>query len=123
MAPRAGLLVRRGSERLFIPASVARHLVPMPRLSRVPWDSVQMALVRGDVVAVVELGEPSGMLVMCEISGECVALSGLAAERAGFWPASGTGIRVDDTEVPELDLAAALARFQTQRTEQKDSAP
>ena len=123
MAPRAGLLVRRGSEWLFIPASVARHLVPMPRLSRVPWDSVQMALVRGDVVAVVELGEPSGMLVMCEISGECVALSGLAAERAGFWPASGTGVRVDDTEVPELDLAAALARFQTQRTERKDSAP
>ena len=122
MAPRAGLLVRLGSERLFIPANVARHLVPVPRLSRVPWDDAQMALVRGDVVAVVELGEPSGMLVMCEISGESVALSGLAAERAGFWPASGTGVRVGDAEVPELELAAALARFQTRRTEQKDGA-
>jgi hypothetical protein len=123
MAPRAGLLVRRGSEQLFISATIARHLVPMPRLSRVPWDNAQMALVRGNVVAVIELGEPSGMLVMCEISGESVALSGLAAERAGFWPASGKGVRVGDADVPELDLATALARFQTQPTEQKDGAP
>jgi hypothetical protein len=123
MAPRAGLLVRRGNERLFIPASVARHLVPMPRLSRLPWDTAQMALVGGEVVAVVELAEPSGMLVLCEIAGQSVALSGLSAERAGFWTASGAGVRVDDAEVPLLDLAAALAQFQTHPTERKDSAP
>jgi hypothetical protein len=123
MAPRAGLLVRRGNERLFIPASVARYLVPSPRLSRVPWDTAQMALVGGNVVAVIELGEPSGSLVLCEISGQGVALSGLSAERAGFWPESGTGVRVDGAEVPELDLASALAQFQTHRTEQKDRAP
>jgi hypothetical protein len=123
MAPRAGLLVRRGNERLFIPASVARHLVPLPRLSRVPWDTVQMALVGGEVVAVVELAEPSGLLVLCDVSGQSVALSGLSAERAGFWPESGSGVRVDDVDVPALDLAAALEQFQTHLTEQKDSAP
>lgn len=123
MAPRPGLLVRRGAERLFIPAGVARHLVPLPRLSRLPWDCAQMALVGGEVVAVVELSEPTGLLVLCEISGQSVALSGLVAERAGFWPESGAGVRVDDSEVPLLDLAAALARFQTQRTEQKERAP
>jgi hypothetical protein len=123
MAPRAGLLVKRGAERLFIPANVARHLVPLPRLSRVPWDTVQMALVGGEVVAVVELGEPSGLLVLCEISGQSVALSGLSADRAGFWPESGTGVRVEGEHVPLLDLAAALAQFQTQPSEQKDSAP
>lgn len=123
MAPRAGLLVRRGSERLFIPAHVARHLVPLPRLSRVPWDTVQMALVGGQVVAVVELGEPSGLLVLCEISGQSVALSGLSAERAGFWPESGTGVRVDDAVVPALDLASALAQFQAHLTQQKEAAP
>jgi len=123
MTPRAGLLVRRGPERLFIPANVARYLVPMPRLSRVPWDSAQMALVGGDVVAVVELGEPSGLLVLCEHSGHSVALSGLVADSVGFWPASGNGVRVDDAEIPMLDLAAALVEFQAHRTEQKDSAP
>jgi hypothetical protein len=123
MARRAGLLVRRGGERLFIPAEVARHLVPLPRLSRVPWDHAQMALVRGEVVAVVALGEPSNELVICEIRGQTVALSGLCAERAGFWPAASHGVQVDDQDVPELDLASALAQFQTQRTEPKDSAP
>jgi hypothetical protein len=81
-----------------------------------------MALVGGEVAAVVELGEPSGLLVLCDVSGQSVALSGLSAERAGFWPESGSGVRVDDVEVPELDLAAALAQFQT-HLQQKDSAP
>src|SRR5450432_68637 len=123
MVSRAGLLVRRGSEQLFIPATVARHLVPLPRLSRVPWDSAQMALVSGEVVAVIELGEPSGSLLLCEIFGQRVALSGLAAERAGFWPESTSGVWVDDRDVPVLDLAAALAEFQTRRTLHEESAP
>jgi hypothetical protein len=121
MPPRAGLLVKRGAETLFIRASVVRQLVPSPRLSRVPWDTAQMALVGGEVVAVVELGEPSGLLVLCEFSGQLLALAGLSAEKVGFWPESGAGIRVGDTQVPELDLAAALAQFQARPTEQKDS--
>jgi hypothetical protein len=80
-------------------------------------------LVGGEVVAIVELGEPTGLLVLCEISGQSVALSGLSAERAGFWPESGTGVRVDDAAVPELDLASALAQFQTPPTQHKDDAP
>jgi len=122
MTPRAGLLVRRGTERLFIPAAVARHLVPSPPLSRVPWDNAQMALVRGEVVCVIELGEPSGALVLCEFSGQNLALSGLSAERAGFWPESGSGVHVDGEDVPALDLAAALAQFQTQRPVPEESA-
>jgi hypothetical protein len=82
-----------------------------------------MALVGGEVVAVVELGEPSGVLVLCEISGQSVAFSGLSAERAGFWPASGTGVRVDDEHVSALDFSAALARFPTHPQQQKDGAP
>lgn len=54
MVSRAGLLVRRGSEQLFIPAGVARHLVPLPRLSRVPWDSAQMALIGGEWLDLVQ---------------------------------------------------------------------
>ncbi|HTA92657.1 MAG TPA: hypothetical protein VK745_23930 [Polyangiaceae bacterium] len=97
--------------------------MPLPRLSRVPWDTVQMALVGGEVVAVIELAEPCGLLVLCDISGQSVALSGLSAERAGFFPESGTGVRVDDAIVPALDLASALAQFQTHPTQHEDDPP
>lgn len=115
MSERAGLLVRRGAERLFIPANVARNLVPEPRLSRLPWDRVQMALVGGAVVTVLELGDSSGVLVLCEVSGEYLALSGLIPERAGFWPASERGIRVAEAHVPDIDLASALAELRASR--------
>jgi hypothetical protein len=120
MAERAGLLVRRGNERLFLSASVARHLVPLPRLTTIPWDSAQMALVGGEVIAVVELGEPSGTLVVCELDGQALALSGLFAERVGVWPESGAGVTVDGVDVPPLDLSAALAQFQSNGPTPKD---
>ncbi len=111
MAPRAGLLVRRGGELSFLSASVAKRLVPLPQLSKLPWDSAKMALVGGDVVAVLELGEPSGLLVLCEVEGQALALSGLSAERVGSWTESGSGVTVDGTEVPALDLDAVLTQF------------
>ena len=81
-----------------------------------------MALVGGEVVAVVELGEPSGMLVVCELDGQALALSGLFAERVGVWPASEAGVTVDGVNVPALDLGAALQQFQTNGQTPKDGA-
>ncbi len=112
MSPRAGLLVRRAGELAFLSASVAQKLVPLPRLTKIPWDTAQMALVGGEVLAVLELGEPSGVLVVCEVDGQALALSGLAAERAGFWPEHESGVNVDGVHVPALDLSAALRHFQ-----------
>src|SRR3954466_15743601 len=105
MAQRAGLLVRRGGQLSFLPASVARWLLPLPRLTKIPWDCAQMALVGGEVVAGrapgapggggLLRGEPSGELLLCEFEGKALALSGLSAERVGFWPASDSGVSVD----------------------------
>lgn len=122
MAQRAGLLVRRGAELSFLPASVARWLMPLPRLTRVPWDSAQMALVGGEVVAVLPLAEPGSELLLCELDGQAVALSGLSAERVGFWPASGTGVNVDGVDVPMLDLSHALKRFRSDRPSAQEGA-
>ncbi len=122
MAPRAGLLVKRGGERLFLAASVARHLVPLPRLTKLPWDSAQMALVGGEIVAVVELAPPSGVLVLCEHDGQALALSGLNAEQVGFWPATEAGVSVNGVDVPALDLGAALTQFQSTAKTNKDGA-
>jgi len=74
-----------------------------------------MALVGGEVVAVLVLGEPSGELLLCEFDGQAVALSGLSAERVGFWPASESGVRVDGVTVPALDLSDALKQFRSDR--------
>ncbi|MEI9954158.1 MAG: hypothetical protein WDO74_35585 [Pseudomonadota bacterium] len=123
MAQRAGLLVRRGGELAFLSASVARWLLPLPRLTKIPWDFAQMALVGGEVVAVLALGEPSGELLLCEFNGQAVALSGLSAERVGFWPASESGVSVDGLTVPALDLSAALRQFQSDRPTVQEGAP
>jgi hypothetical protein len=74
-----------------------------------------MALAGGEVVAVIALGEPSSELLLCEFEGIVVALSGLCAERVGFWPASESGVSVDGVTVPALDLRAALTQFQNGR--------
>lgn len=123
MAQRAGLLVRSGGKLAFLPASVARSLLPLPRLTKIPWDSAQMALVGGEVVAVLVLGEPSGELLLCEFDGQAVALSGLSAERVGFWPASESGVKVDGVIVPALDLSDAMKQFRSDRPAAQEGAP
>lgn len=119
MPERAGLLVRRTGQWSFLSARVVKSLVPLPRLTKLPWDSLQMALIGGEVVAVLELGEPSGVLVLCDVDGQALALSGLSAERAGFWPEHEGGVNVDGALVPALDLAAMLTQF---RSTTKDGA-
>jgi hypothetical protein len=131
MAQRAGLLVRRGGrtsrsatggELAFVPASIARWLLPLPRLTKIPFDSAQIALVGGEVVAVLALGEPSGELLLCELEdGQAVALSGLSAERVGFWPESDSGVDVDGMIVPTLDLSDALNRFRSDRASTQEA--
>ena len=123
MPQRAGLLVRRAGEQSFLPASVARSLVPLPRLTKIPWDSAQMALVGGEIVAVLELGDPCGVLVLCDVDGQALALSGLSAERVGIWPESGSGVNVDGVRVPTLDLARVLEQFQSSDRTTKDGTP
>lgn len=123
MAQRAGLLVRRGGELAFLPATLARWLLPQPRLTKVPWDSAQMALVGGEVVAVLPLGESSGELLLCQLDGQAVALSGLNADRVGFWPASDTGVEVDGVRVPTLDLSQALKEFRSGRPSAREGEP
>jgi hypothetical protein len=82
-----------------------------------------MTLIGGEVVAVVELGEPSGVLVVCELDGQALALSGLFAEKVGVWPATEAGVNVDGVNVPALDLGAALEHFQRNGQTPKDGAP
>jgi len=74
-------------------------------------------------VAVLSLGESSGELLLCEFDGQAVALSGLSAERVGFWPASDSGVTVDGVAVPALDLSEALKRFRSDRPAAQEGTP
>lgn len=108
MSRRPGILVRAGGELGFVPADVARQVVPLPTLSPVATTPLQMAVVGGRVVPVVALGSPTRALLVCEIDGESVGFSGLEVERAGAFDAADGGVVVGDRTVRELDLSGAL---------------
>lgn len=105
----AAVLVVGPRGRAFVRAELARQIVVEPTISRVPTSDVQMAMVGGRVVSVLSLGESSGALLVCEVEGEAVALSGLSVERVGRFASEGGQIRVEGellSEIPVRDLIA-----------------
>jgi hypothetical protein len=108
MTRRPGVLVRAGGELGFVPAHVARQVVPLPTLSPVATTPLQMAMVSGRVVPVVALGSPTRALLVCELDGEMIGFSGLDVERAGEFDATDGGVVLGDRTVRDLDLSGAL---------------
>jgi hypothetical protein len=112
MASRAGLVVRAPSGLHFIPAKLARSLVAAPEVSLVPGAALGMAMVSGEVVAVLPLGSAGSALVVCDVDGELVGFSGLVPEASGFFEEAEGGVLFADEHVSDLDLAAALQRIE-----------
>jgi hypothetical protein len=108
MKSRAGLVVRGDDGLYFIPATVAKALVATPEVSPVPGAGLGMALVSGEVVAVVPLGDAASALVLCDVDGELVAFSGLSPEASGFFEATEAGVSFAGELAQDLDLNAAL---------------
>jgi hypothetical protein len=109
MTVRSGaVIVRRPEGRAFVRAGAARQIVPEPPISRVPGSGLAMALVSGHVLGVLELGEPSGALIVCQPEREAFALSGLVIERVGFYPVDERGALVDGERIPELHVDRLL---------------
>lgn len=111
MAKGAGLLLTTDRGRRFLPAFLVDRVVPMPRLSSVPGARVKLALVKGRVISVLELGPPSSHLVVCLVNGEPVGLSGLNVERSGFFEARAEGVEVDGDIVTAFDPAKEISRL------------
>ncbi len=108
MTTRAGILLRAGGELGFVPANVARQVVPLPTLSSVANTPLAMAIVGGQVVPVVALGTARSALVLCDIDGEIVGFSGLEVDRVGLFEAAEGGVTYQDRVVHDLELEAAL---------------
>jgi len=107
MALRGGLVMRSDNGLCFVPADIAHGLVPEPEISDVPGTGVGMALVAGEVLPVLALGNRVGAMVVCEVAGERIAFSGLTPEASGFFESCPGGVRVGQEVAPELDLGAA----------------
>jgi hypothetical protein len=109
MAKGAGLVLSIFGDRRFLPAFLVDRVIPMPRLSSVPGSDVKLALVRGRVISVLELGPASSHLVVCTVNGEPVGLSGLNVERSGFFEAHAEGVEVDGDIVTAFDPSKEVA--------------
>ena len=131
-----GVIFRIADARYFLPASVASKVLPMPRVARVPGapaDLVGVALVEGEMIPVVAIGEldargsrrpPSTNrpradnrpMLVCDVLGERVGLVGLEILATGFFPpAEPEGVMHGDTAVPLFDVGAVVARLRQGR--------
>lgn len=108
MSERAGILVRAGGDLGFVSVEIAQRVVPLPETSPVANTPLAMALVSGQVLPVVALGSPTGVLVVCSLEGELVGFSGLEVERTGSFPATDGGVTFGERTLCDLDLASAL---------------
>ena len=108
----AGVIVARRGELMFVGADIAERIVERPVISRVPGTDIGMALVLGRVTSVVELGEGGGQLLLCNVGGEAIALSGLNVVGAGFYDVDGQGVKLEEAHVPRLDVEGELGRIE-----------
>jgi len=114
---RAGVIVRLTGEPWFLSAHLVRRFVPPPTLSDVAGTGLTMALVDGQVLAIIAVGPRGSALTVCEVGGELVGLLGADPEEVGFFEPDGAGVsfrgRVAlDLDVAELVRASARGAFE-----------
>ncbi len=102
---RAGVIVRLRGELRFLSAHLVRRFVPPPTLSDVAGTGLTMALVDGQVLAIIPVGPRGAALTVCEVGGELVGLLGADPEAVGFFEPDGAGVTFDGQNAPELDVA------------------
>jgi len=102
---RAGVIVRLQGEPRFLSAHWVRRFVPPPTLSDVAGTGLTMALVDGQVLAIIAVGPRGSALTVCEVGGELVGLLGADPEAVGFFESTGAGVAFHGETALELDVA------------------
>lgn len=132
MIRQGGVLFRVGEALFFLPATVASKILPMPGVARVPGapeELVGVALVEGEMVPVVAVGELDGRgaprttgttgerrradnrpMLVCNYHGERVGLVGLEVIATGRLED-----RDDGKEAALFDVGAVVARLREGR--------
>ena len=107
---RAGVIVRLGGELRFLSAHLVRRFVPPPTLSDVAGTGLTMALVDGQVLAIIPVGPRGSALTVCEVGGELVGLLGADPEAVGFFEASPEGVSFQGESAADLDVAELVRK-------------
>jgi hypothetical protein len=102
---RAGVIVRLNGELRFMSAHSVRRFVPPPTLSDVAGTGLTMALVDGQVLAIIAVGPRGSALTICEVGGELVGLLGADPEAVGFFESDGAGVSFQGERAQALDVA------------------
>ena len=102
---RAGVIVRLHGELRFLSAHLVRRFVPPPTLSDVAGTGLTMALVDGQVLAIIPVGPRGAAVTVCEVGGELVGLLGADPEAVGFFAPDGAGVTFHGQNAAELDVA------------------
>lgn len=102
---RAGVVVRLNGELRFLSAHSVRRFVPPPAISDVSGTGLTMALVDGQVLAIIAVGPRGSALTVCEVAGELVGLIGPEPLEVGFFAAEGAGVSFHGRSAPALDVA------------------
>jgi hypothetical protein len=105
IANRAGVVVRLRGELRFLAAHLVRRFVPPPTLSDVAGTGLTMALVDGQVLAIIPVGPRGSALTVCEVGGELVGLLGADPEAVGFFEPLAGGVSFQGQPAQELDVA------------------
>jgi hypothetical protein len=101
----AGVIVRLQGELRFLAAHWVRRFVPPPTLSDVAGTGLTMALVDGQVLAIIAVGPRGSALTVCDVGGELVGLLGADPEEVGFFEACAGGVSFRGNAAMELDVA------------------
>jgi hypothetical protein len=101
---RAGVVVRLNGELRFLSAHSVRRFVAPPAISDVSGTGLTMALVDGQVLAIIAVGSRGSALTVCEVAGELVGLLGLEPVDVGFFDAEGSGVSFHGRTAKALDV-------------------
>lgn len=107
-----GVLVQRAGQLEFVPEHVLRRIVPRPVVSRVPGTELGLALIAGRVVSVISVApddRTDGVLLLCTVGDEVVALSGLGVVFSGLFESDSGVVSWEGQRVPTLDVGALVA--------------
>jgi hypothetical protein len=116
--PASGLLVRCRGELAFIPAPQVRFIRYDVFITPFPGTELGMALLDGRVVPVISLGPRVRALVVCDIDGETIAISGLEPMRSGFFEGDEQGPIEAGMLIPTLPIKNCLDLSRNQKPTQ-----
>ncbi len=116
---RGGIVLDAQGALHFIPASMAIHIAPSPRITAIPGgppELVGVAMHEGTIVPVVAIGPARGEMIVCQHAGETLGVIGGRVVRSGLFPVVPDRAELVEHEgklVKPLDLAHIYARVQT----------